>query len=47
MALASDVQLRDGTVSVTGDSALQFGVVLRYQDVDNYLRSEHGWGEAT
>ena len=37
MRWPSDVQLRDGTVSVTGDSAIQFGVVLRYQDVDNYL----------
>ena len=37
VALAQGVQQKDGSVSVTGDAGLQFGVVLRYQDADNYL----------
>ena len=37
VVLAGGVCGRDVTVSVTGDADLQFGVILRYQDTNNYL----------
>jgi uncharacterized protein (DUF608 family) len=52
VALANGVQQQDATVSVNGDADLQFGVVLRYHDADNYLMAFYspaqkamGWHE--